>query len=166
MSSNNNASDRLSWLRLILPYPGHIAQKLTDDPVIPFGYFKLYNNVIAIRVRGQNINKPSTYGKFKPVDPFVLEQSKSRFYEVTVLCEVILQVLFVRTLWATFLWQLLNLFLYRRCGILTWVKRALRRWVWNSPPELGQDMTSTTTGGMAWTAPRFWRSAWAWKRPG
>src|SRR5690554_5761066 len=32
---------------------------------------------------------------------------------------------------------------------------ALRRWVWNSPPELGQDMTSTTTGGMAWTAPRF-----------
>jgi len=34
-------------------------------------------------------------------------------------------------------------------------KKALRRWVWNSPPELGQDMTSTTTGGMAWTAPRF-----------
>jgi len=33
--------------------------------------------------------------------------------------------------------------------------KALRRWVWNSPPELGQDMTSTTTGGMAWTAPRF-----------
>ncbi|MDR5894374.1 hypothetical protein QC820_16415, partial [Halomonas mongoliensis] len=30
--------------------------------------------------------------------------------------------------------------------------RALRRWVWNSPPELGQDMASTTTGGMAWTA--------------
>ena len=35
------------------------------------------------------------------------------------------------------------------------LKRALRRWVWNSPPELGQDMASTTTGGMAWTAPRF-----------
>ena len=32
---------------------------------------------------------------------------------------------------------------------------APRRWVWNSPPELGQDMASTTTGGMAWTAPRF-----------
>ncbi|MGP9655951.1 restriction endonuclease [Halomonas sp. AOP35-4E-18] len=32
---------------------------------------------------------------------------------------------------------------------------ALRRWVWNSPPELGQDMASTTTGGMTWTAPRF-----------
>ncbi len=35
------------------------------------------------------------------------------------------------------------------------INRALRRWVWNSHPELGQDMTSTMTGGMAWTAPRF-----------
>ncbi|MFI2818956.1 BREX-1 system adenine-specific DNA-methyltransferase PglX, partial [Vreelandella piezotolerans] len=26
--------------------------------------------------------------------------------------------------------------------------RALRRWVWNSPPELGQNMTSTAAGGM------------------
>ncbi len=32
---------------------------------------------------------------------------------------------------------------------------ALRRWVWNLSPELGQDMTSTWTGGMAWTVPRF-----------
>ncbi|BCB08561.1 hypothetical protein HHSLTHF2_24510 [Vreelandella venusta] len=32
---------------------------------------------------------------------------------------------------------------------------ALRRWVWNSPPELGQDMTSTWTGGTTWTARRF-----------
>src|SRR5690554_3613324 len=31
----------------------------------------------------------------------------------------------------------------------TLVLWALRRWVWNSPPELGQDMTSTMTGGMA-----------------
>ncbi|WP_376717490.1 hypothetical protein [Halomonas piscis] len=38
---------------------------------------------------------------------------------------------------------------------LTAIKTALRRWVWNSPPELGQNMTSTTTGGMTWTAPRF-----------
>ncbi|WP_432414998.1 restriction endonuclease subunit S [Chromohalobacter israelensis] len=34
-------------------------------------------------------------------------------------------------------------------------KMALRRWVWNSPPELGQDMTSTWTGGTTWTARRF-----------
>jgi hypothetical protein len=34
-------------------------------------------------------------------------------------------------------------------------KLALRRWVWNSPPELGQNMTSTAAGGMTWTAPRF-----------
>ena len=33
--------------------------------------------------------------------------------------------------------------------------QALRRWVWNSPPELGQDMTSTWTGGTTWTARRF-----------
>ncbi|WP_219993096.1 hypothetical protein, partial [Chromohalobacter israelensis] len=33
-------------------------------------------------------------------------------------------------------------------------KGALRRWVWNSPPELGQNMTSTAAGGMTWTAPR------------
>ncbi|SES34648.1 hypothetical protein SAMN04487958_1172 [Vreelandella subterranea] len=32
---------------------------------------------------------------------------------------------------------------------------ALRRWVWNSPPELGQNMTSPTAVGMTWTALRF-----------
>ena len=34
-------------------------------------------------------------------------------------------------------------------------KGALRRWVWNSSPEMGQYLPSTTTGGMAWRAPNF-----------
>jgi hypothetical protein len=32
---------------------------------------------------------------------------------------------------------------------------ALRRRVWNSPPELSQNIAPTSTGGMTWTVPRF-----------
>ncbi|MGP9645278.1 hypothetical protein ACT3TJ_17805, partial [Halomonas sp. AOP30-A1-24] len=33
------------------------------------------------------------------------------------------------------------------------------------PPKLGQNMDSTTTVGMAWTAPRFSLSGWALLKP-
>ncbi len=126
MPSNDNASDRLPRLSLVLPYPGHIAEKLTDDPVIPFGYFKLYDNVVALGICGQNVDESPTHWKFEAIDPFILEKRKPGLYEMKIFCEVILQIFFVRKFWATLPCQLLNFFLYRLFNI---IPRVNWRWI-------------------------------------